>query len=160
MKKIIPLLLSLCLSAGLFAQKLVRSSMSSFGNSKTESGTTFRQTVGQPSNTSVVSAENTAVRQGFQQPLNGKANAKAQKQCTLHLNPNPAISEVTVSVKENVGANEIKLYTTTGQLVLETRNTTSANYKMDVSTLNAGIYMLNITSNSGYICHEKLVLTR
>jgi hypothetical protein len=87
-----------------FAQKIIRSSLSSFGNSTSANGATYRQTIGQPSNITVVSNNGTNLRQGFQQPASSsKSNTHKQKVCTLYLMPNPASDFVHIKFLEDIG---------------------------------------------------------
>jgi hypothetical protein len=135
--KVFLLLLIFCASASVQAQKIIRSSMGSFGNSTTEGGNAFRQTVGQPSSTNVLSEDNIVLRQGFQQPLSGKAKMKAIKECTLYIGPNPATDMVNISVKESMDSREITVYNMMGELIFKT-STNSAEYQLNVSNYSNG----------------------
>jgi len=160
MKQILILLiLLLSVHVACFAQKIARSSLSSFGNSKNENGTVFRQTIGQASNTSVFSSDNAVLIQGFQQPVSGKYNTAIKKQCTLHLNPNPANEIVDITVSENISNNQIAVYNMRGELVFKT-TTYTPHYQMDISKFSPGVYMVDFLSQSGYVCRQKLVVIR
>lgn len=143
---------------GSFAQKIIRSSLSSFGNATSANGTTYRQTIGQPSNISVVSNNGTDLRQGFQQPaLSSKSNVHKQKVCTLYLMPNPASDFVHIKFSEEIGDNQISVYDMMGKLLFRV-NTTTSDYEMDISSFSHGVYFINVISKSGYQCNQKLIV--
>jgi hypothetical protein len=141
-----------------FAQKIIRSSMSSFGNAVNENGTVYRQTIGQSSNTSVFSNDKTSLRQGFQQPvLSQNSNSSKEKECTLYLSPNPASAIVNIRFAEEIGENQISVFDMLGKLHFKI-NIISPTYEMDVSKLPRGVYMVNVVSKSGYHCNQKLIV--
>lgn len=147
-----------CLGTQLFAQKIVRSSLSSFGNVVNDNGTVFRQTIGQPSSTSVFSNDNTSLRQGFQQPvISSRSLSSKEKECTLYLSPNPASTIVNVKFGEEIGENKISVFDVMGKLYF-TVNIISSNYEMDISKMPKGVYLINVVSKSGYHCNQKLVV--
>lgn len=157
-KTLIFLGILLCLATGSFSQKIVRSSLSSFGNATSESGVIFRQTVGQSSSTTTVSNDNNSLRQGFQQPIvSGKSNASKTKECTLYLSPNPTTDRVQVRFSEEIGANQISVFDMKGTLHFKV-NISTASYEIDVSKLPRGLYLINVISKSGYHCNQKLIV--
>ena len=147
-----------CPGTQLFAQKIVRSSLSSFGNIVNDNGTVFRQTIGQPSSTSVFSNDNTSLRQGFQQPvISSLSLSSIEKECTIYLSPNPATDIVRVKFSEEIGANQISIFDMMGKIHFST-STDNPYYEIDVSKLAKGIYTVNVESKSGYHCNQKLVI--
>jgi hypothetical protein len=151
-------IISLCVATNSFAQKLVRSSFSTFGNTAHDNGTLFRQTIGQPSSTSVFGDGKTLLRQGFQQPvLSLNTNSSKEKECTLYLNPNPASDIVRIKLSEEIGENQITLFDVRGKIHF-TINTADAYYEMDVGKLAKGVYIVNVISKSGYQCNQKLII--
>jgi len=66
------------------------------------------------------------------------------------LYPNPADSQVTVSFKDNIAVNEIKITDLNGRVV-KTSNYTGAlnSVQLNISDLSAGVYMMNINSDQG-----------
>lgn len=157
-KTLIFLSIFLCAAAASFAQKIARSSLSSFGNAISENGVTYRQTVGQSSSTTTVSDNKNSLRQGFQQPVSsGKSATSKIKECTLHLNPNPATETVRIRFSEEIGANQISVFDMKGLLHFKV-NTSTASYDMDVSKLPNGVYLINVISKSGYHCNQKLIV--
>ena len=148
----------LYLETNSFAQKIIRSSLSSFGNVSSENGTVYRQTIGQPSNTSVFSNEKTFLRQGFQQPVQSlNSNSTKEKECTMFLSPNPANNIVNIKFLEDIGENEISVFDMLGKLNFKTIIVASY-YQMDVSKLPRGIYLVSVVSKSGYHCNQKLIV--
>ena len=158
-KTLICLSIFICIAAGAYAQKIVRSSFSSFGNTTSENGATYRQTIGQPSSTTTFVNDKTSLRQGFQQPVSsaGKSNSAKIKECTLYLNPNPATDMVQIRFSEEIGANQISVFDMKGQLHFKI-NINSASYDMDISKLPHGVYLINVISKSGYHCNQKLIV--
>lgn len=159
MKQFFTFLLLLFIAANnVYGQKLLRSSLSSFGAIKHENGTTYRQTIGQPSSTTVVSNENHVLRQGFQQPLSHiHSGSQKEKQFTLYLSPNPASSKVTLRFAEEIGENQVAVFDMMGKLQFKTI-VQSSDYELDISNLSRGIYMVNVISKSGYCCSQKLIV--
>jgi hypothetical protein len=160
MNKFFALIIMFCCTATVaFGQKLIRSSMNSFGNTVNENGTTFRQTIGQSSSTSVFSNSGNSLRQGFQQPLSKttKGNRLKEKECTMYLNPNPSSDVVYIRFAEDVAENEVSVVDMVGRIHIKTTLYTSE-YALDISKLSKGIYMINVTSKSGYRCREKLIV--
>ena len=152
--------LSIILFAGTssFAQKIIRSSLSSFGNTIDQNGTTYRQTIGQPSSTTVVSNNGTNLRQGFQQPASlFKSNSLKERECTLYLSPNPAKDVVHIRFAEEIGENQISVFDMMGKLQFKI-NITASDYEMDISKLSRGVYLINVISKSGYQCNQKLIV--
>lgn len=159
MKQIFTFLFLLLITANaVYGQKLLRSSLSSFGAIKYENGTTYRQTIGQPSSTTVFSNENNVLRQGFQQPLSHiQSGSRKEKQCTLYLSPNPTSSNVTLRFAEEIGENQVAIFDMMGKLQFKTV-VQSSGYELDISNLSRGIYMVNVISKSGYFCSQKLIV--
>ena len=139
-----------------FSQQIIRSSLSSFGNTALENGVMYRQTVGQPSSASVLSNNGTFLRQGFQQPISS-INVIASKECTLYMNPNPTSDFVTLEFSEEVGQYQVSIFDLTGKLQFREMNS-SASYQIDIKKFPDGIYLLNVVSKSGYHCNEKLII--
>lgn len=152
------LVIILCAVSNCSAQQLIRSSLSCFGNAVQENGNLFRQTVGQPSNTSVFLYGKTLLHQGFQQPvLPINSNSSIGKECTIYLSPNPATNIVRVKFLEEIGANQISIFDMMGKLHFSV-STDNPYYEIDVSKLAKGIYTVNVESKSGYNCSRKLVI--
>jgi hypothetical protein len=132
--------------------------MSSFGSTVSENGNVYRQTTGQSSSTSVLSNDKTSLRQGFQQPvLAATSNASKEKTCTLYLNPNPTSDKVTIKFLEVIGQNQISVFDLMGKLHFKV-NVSASDYEMDVSKLPKGVYLINVVSDSGYHCNQKLIV--
>ena len=157
-KTFIFLSICLCITTCTFAQKIIRSSFSTFGNATQENGATYRQTIGQASSTSTLSNDKTTLRQGFQQPVTSeKSNTSKIKECTLYLNPNPATDIVHVKIAEETGPSQLSVFDMRGVLYLK-MNLSTSTFELDVNKLPRGVYLINVTSNSGYHCNQKLVV--
>ncbi len=63
--------------------------------------------------------------------------------------PNPANNIVTVSSSENILLNEVVITDLNGRTVSTTKMSNVSEAQINVSDLNAGIYFMNITSDSG-----------
>ena len=147
-------------TTGVSAQKIIRSSMSSFGNFVSESGATYRQTIGQPSSTTVFSNGGSTIRQGFQQPISrSKSGFMKEKKCSLHLTPNPTTDVVRITFSEQIGENTISVFDMMGKLQFQTTVATPY-YELDVTNLLDGVYNVNVISKSGYYCSQKLVVIK
>ena len=76
------------------------------------------------------------------------------EQLNLEVSPNPAQDVITISNKDNVNFESIKLYSTQGQLVKEFK---SDNSTFDVSTLPRGYYILKLQSSDN-VTTKKIIL--
>ena len=79
-------------------------------------------------------------------------NKALPKKLTISLVPNPATSTFTIN---GVNASEIanvQVMDLTGKTIISTRNTT-----LTVSDLNAGMYLVNVTSTNGVSTISKLI---
>lgn len=159
MKKIIAIFIIIILAgeSNSFAQQIIRSSLSSFGNMTLENGIVYRQTVGQPSSTSVFVNDKTSLLQGFQQPVSPIFNAPKEKVCTIYLSPNPALDIVLIKFAEEIGVNQISIIDMLGKVNFKA-NSAEPSYIIDVSKFLKGIYLVNIISKSGYHCNQKLIV--
>ena len=63
--------------------------------------------------------------------------------------PNPANNTVTVSSSENILLNEVVITDLNGRTISTTKMSNVAEAQINVADLNAGIYFMNITSDSG-----------
>ncbi len=157
-KSVIFIGIILCAAANSFAQQIIRSSLSSFGNTAYDNGIIFRQTVGQPSNTTVCSGDKTLLRQGFQQPVSAAlSNSTKERECTLYLSPNPASENVSIKFAEEIGEKQISVFDMLGKQLSKISDA-SPSYVMDISRLPKGVYLVNVISKSGYHCNQKLVV--
>lgn len=70
----------------------------------------------------------------------------------FNLVPNPASERITIQCAEIIS--RIEMTDLQGQLILATENTN----ELDVSTISAGIYLITVQSNSGFIQSQKIVI--
>ena len=157
MKKVFILVCALFIVVDLYSQQIIRSSLNSFGNTAVVNGVQYRQTVGQPSNTSVFSSKEVVLRQGFQQPVIS-TGANASKECSLNLSPNPTSDFVTLEFGEEIGEYQVSVFDLNGALVYRGESTADKTHKMDIRKMANGVYLLNVLSKTGYHCNQKLVI--
>ncbi|MDC0339307.1 T9SS type A sorting domain-containing protein [Flavobacteriales bacterium] len=138
-----------------FSQQIVRSSLSSFGNFHFQDGTTFRQTVGQASSTSVLNSEGISIQQGFQQPVHRDISLELKK-CVLHLSPNPSNGNVSIEIMEDIGDYNIAVVGSKGSIILNEKKTN--NSTLNLTGFSTGVYIIRINSDSGYFCNQKLII--
>ena len=146
--------LSLLCNNGL-SQQIIRSSLSSFGNFHFQDGTTFRQTVGQPSSTSILNSEGITIQQGFQQPIKRDISLE-HKKCVLHVSPNPSNGKVSIEIMEDIGEYNIAVVESKGSIILNENKTSNSN--INLTGLSTGVYIIRINSDSGYFCNQKLII--
>ncbi len=68
--------------------------------------------------------------------------------------PNPASNQVTINL--NVPSAQLKIYSMQGQFVIK-KVLTRGNNNIDISRLNAGVYLINIELNNKIVT-KKLVV--
>lgn len=61
--------------------------------------------------------------------------------------PNPATDNLSLKLKNNIDNATLKVITLTGQTVFEKQNISGTNFKCDVSSLNAGMYIVQISDS-------------
>jgi hypothetical protein len=72
--------------------------------------------------------------------------------------PNPASNTLTFEANANGETLEtIRIYDALGKTMLSTRQINAANYSMDISTLQQGIYFVEIESVNGQHFTQKLI---
>lgn len=68
--------------------------------------------------------------------------------------PNPATNTVFIQFKNEVPSAEIKVLNVLGEAILYQTMTSSSNTTLDISTLNNGIYFIQIQSDTKFFIHE------
>jgi len=71
--------------------------------------------------------------------------------------PNPANDKLTIEIKENVSINSISIFTLDGKLIKETPFR-DLNFDIDISGLQAGIYLIEVETEDGYRELKRLVI--
>lgn len=74
---------------------------------------------------------------------------QSSEKATLY--PNPVTNALNIDAKEDIS--EIKVYNMVGQQVLS-KEARSKNPKIDMSTLKAGVYVVEVTSDSNTTTHK------
>lgn len=77
----------------------------------------------------------------------------------INVYPNPAQTELFINSNNITGNMNLKLYSITGQLLIEENMEASITNKINVSNLQDGIYMLSIAGNNGKNATIKVVIT-
>jgi hypothetical protein len=77
----------------------------------------------------------------------------------INVYPNPAQTELFINSNNITGNMDVKLYSITGQLLIEQHMETSMTNNINVSNLQDGIYMLSITGIDGKNATIKVVIT-
>jgi hypothetical protein len=81
-----------------------------------------------------------------------ETNIKPILQKAIHIYPNPAVDVLYLSIQDPLS--RIDVYNAQGQLVKCINN---PGRKFDVSDLTSGIYMLNVTDQSGTVYKTKFI---
>jgi hypothetical protein len=152
MRSGINLLMLLCFalnSGTVFSQRLVRSSLNSFGMSIAESGVTLCQTAGQDALVSCFSTEGYSLHQGFQQSaLSSKAVAGIY---TLNALPNP--HHGSFSIAHNFSDSQvfsIQVFNAAGLKVPFTMFSQNSVLQINLSdSAVPGFYLIIVQANSG-----------
>ena len=132
---------------------LMRSALGSGGASVSvrPDGTkiSFPQSIGQYGITGVFSENNIEFRQGFIQPvLIVKAVSKTEN-IKIIVYPNPFSTEVNLKIREEITGNlELKIIDITGKTVYTGKIPAAATFKIDLSFLYSGMYMLSVKGNN------------
>lgn len=71
--------------------------------------------------------------------------------------PNPATSQVNVLSSYLSGSNQLRVFDYNGRLVLQLNNLSGSSHILDISSLNASVYMVELTAN-GETQRQKLVV--
>lgn len=79
----------------------------------------------------------------------GTDEIKTSEKATLY--PNPVTNVLNIDAKEEIS--EIKVYNMAGQQVLS-KEARSKNPKVDMSALKAGVYVVEVTSDSNTTTHK------
>ncbi len=77
----------------------------------------------------------------------------------INVYPNPAQTDLFINSNNITGNTNVKLYSITGQLLIEENMEASMTNKINVSNLQDGIYMLSIAGNNGKNATIKVVIT-
>lgn len=70
-------------------------------------------------------------------------------QSEIAIFPNPTAGILNFKSLKNIANGSLKIISTTGQIFLEKQNVSGVDFNLDVSDLNAGLYMIQLTSENG-----------
>ncbi|MEL7002042.1 MAG: T9SS type A sorting domain-containing protein [Bacteroidota bacterium] len=142
---------TLCTTQGL-SQSLMRSSVGMAGSS-TEMTIDQRayfvsQSIGQASITGTITKNGRTLRQGFQQPLYQiRTGVQSIGKLNARIYPNPSKRWLNILFKEELSDEiSLSLYDNTGRLIVNEKYNASASVKLDITTVNNGIYVLKAIS--------------
>ncbi|MFD2550632.1 T9SS type A sorting domain-containing protein [Bizionia sediminis] len=68
----------------------------------------------------------------------------------MSISPNPVNDVLNIQLHQSIQVEKAKLYTVTGQVVLQAENTR----KLDLSNLNSGIYLLKVETDKGIVARK------
>jgi hypothetical protein len=134
-------------STHLSGQTVMRSSMGCIGATYTENGLILRQTIGQSSNTTVISNGEFVIRQGFQQPITTVNSPEANIPVDFTLYPNPAHHYTSIVFKEQVNPYSIIIRNINGAVLAKFDNQTLQSRELILEDYMSGVYIVTIVSN-------------
>ena len=71
--------------------------------------------------------------------------------------PNPAQSELNIVPNQGLTIKNASLYSPDGKLVLRANGQNTANYRLDISSIANGLYLLSVETNDGNITTTRIV---
>ena len=144
MRKILLLLfiLLVCSNYETQAQKLIRSSINSFGSVVINENLKLSQSAGQSSVVQSISINNIKFRQGFQQPFitfNSNNNS-----LNINVYPNPTKNNLNITFDNSRDSNfSYYLYDSQGRICQFEKDSESNNIQLN-NSLNAGVYTIRV----------------
>ena len=146
------------IQVNVMGQTILRSSINCLGNSSQNENILFRQSVGQPSNTTTF-ANGITLRQGFQQPINLSVNIFQTEKINISLYPNPATIQTTLIIESTEVGYTVRISALTGTTIQEFI-TNSAQSKINCTDLTAGIYIISVLKDNILYAATKLIITK
>lgn len=124
------------------AQKLIRTSINSFGGITNNDNLKLSQTAGQSSVVGSVHSENTKLRQGFQQPITN--TILVSNSLNIKVFPNPTQDELNIIIENNRN-NNFSYYLTDsqGRICQSEKNYKSSSIQLS-NHLSPGVYTIRI----------------
>ena len=152
--------LTCCISTTSISQEIQRSSINSSGSSVSSNNLYLSQSIGQSSVVGTKSSDQTAIRQGFQQPVtlsNGKVSKNIQ--LTIYPNPNHGTFYLTTNLERNEEYKFI-IYDLNGKLITSGDGVGGIENKIELhDTTQAGSYYLTLTTEEGLSGQAKIIVT-
>jgi hypothetical protein len=161
MKSVLAVLFLLFFSSNLFCQHLVRSTIGCLGNSNTMGGILIRQSVGQPSLTTVEQTGGIVLRQGFQQPVNSitKDSIVRGKSVDRDLYPNPNGGMFKIVVRgDHCLAYKYSLVDGSGRVLDGGLLIAGEEKDLECENCAAGMYYLQLFCSGAMVGIEKVII--
>ncbi len=163
MKKILSMVFLLLASecSTVLCQTVIRQTIGSTGNSLTANGLLVRQTIGQPSSTTVISHDAYILRQGFQQPLSLSGNTPGHRPLPgFTIYPNPASTQTLVTLKDdNCVSFSVTLTGMNGVVLRESTVVNMNHIQLDLTGLAAGSCIITVKTSDNRTSSGLLVVT-
>ncbi len=140
------------------SQTLKRQSIGTAGGTNFGEGYHIKQTVGQSSNTERFSGDNTALRQGFQQPSDVSGKIKKCDACNLSVFPNPVETTAQLSVPLQSPTYSYGIYDLSGKMIYNAENQNSITQNISNQGLAAGQYLVKVIYSGGCFCDKKIIV--
>jgi hypothetical protein len=81
--------------------------------------------------------------------VDNKDNTSEIDLTDISLRPNPAMNDLQISSKADNNISNVGIYNITGEQVIRVRNVNKSAERIDVSRLEAGMYIINVTTTEG-----------
>ena len=81
--------------------------------------------------------------------MDNKDNTSEIDLTDISLRPNPAMNDLQISSKADNNISNVGIYNITGEQVIRVRNVNKSAERIDVSRLEAGMYIINVTTTEG-----------
>jgi hypothetical protein len=144
---------------GVKAQTIVRSSLSSFGNTYHDDKLVIHQTAGQSANTAVFSENNLTIRQGFQQPPKTSFSRISNALLKLDLSPNPNNGNFNLKVElEQNGNYEYTIINLLGSSLYSGKGISGKNNNISCPNLASGIYFVKVSQSGAMLGQIKFIV--
>jgi hypothetical protein len=72
----------------------------------------------------------------------------------MNIFPNPTNDFITIKLPKSLACKSIQILNSVGELVLQEESTNTESFTVDCSTLPAGIYTLQATTNHGLLVKQ------
>jgi hypothetical protein len=142
MKLVLSLIL---LSVACFSQSIQRQSISPYGSTSSKDNITFRQTVGQPYNTTTNYTNSVLYRPGFQQPVFAINDIKSTLAITVF--PNPAYYTINLSAEKTLTNVNIEVIDNAGRTIYENKLAELMKFSVNCSLWAGGTYVIRVTDS-------------
>ncbi len=143
------------------AQNIVRQSLSCLGSNNITEGVFLRQTVGQSSNTSIISNDNGLIRQGFLQPISLKGvKYYAETNLELIVYPNPTENIFYINIEGEQEDYTILVYDVLGKAIYSRMILNKTNTLINSIKWYPGIYIIKVFNKNKLLSTKKIIKTK